>query len=317
MPATLIQTEPATLTSTTPVAPAAWAEPVATLTGVTKLYGKVVALDGLSLALHPGEIVALLGPNGAGKSTAVRLLLGLSAPSQGTARIFGKDPRSAAARNRIGAMLQVASVPKTLKVKEHIDLFRSYYTHPLPVAEILHIAQLQGLENRLFEQLSGGQKQRLLFALAICGDPELVILDEPTVGLDIEARRGLWQQIRSLAAAGKTVLMTTHYLEEADALATRIVVVDAGRVVSEGSPAEIKSLTSGRKLRCTTQLSAARLRSIPGVLEVEQHSGITTVLTAQAEAVLRLMLLEDDTLSGLEVTSPSLEEAFLALTHLN
>lgn len=290
------------------------AEPVAVLDNVTKKYGAITALDGLSLSLRPGEIVALLGPNGAGKSTAVRLLLGLSSATTGTARIFGGDPRDAVTRTRIGAMLQVASVPKTLKVKEHIDLFRSYYPHPLSVAEIVRIAQLEGIENRLFQELSGGQRQRLLFGLAICGNPEIVFLDEPTVGLDIEARRGLWEQIRSIAARGKTVLMTTHYLEEADALAHRIIVINKGKLVSEGTPSEIKSRTANRKIRCTTSLSAAQIRAIPGVVGVDQTNGITLVTSGNPEAVVRRMLAEDMQLSGLEVVSPGLEDAFLALT---
>jgi len=264
--------------------------------------------------LRPGEIVALLGPNGAGKSTAVRLLLGLSAPTAGTARVFGGDPRDAATRTRIGAMLQVGSMPKTLKVKEHIDLFRSYYPKPLSVAEIVRIAQLEGLEDRLFQALSGGQKQRLLFGLAMCGNPEIVFLDEPTVGLDIEARRGLWEQIRSLAARGKTVLLTTHYLEEADALAHRIIVINKGKVVSEGTPREIKSRTAARKIRCSTSLSTAQIWTMPGVVDAEIIDGIMTVTAGNAEAVLRQMLAWDEELSGLEVVSPGLEDAFLALT---
>ena len=290
------------------------AAPIAVLDNVTKKYGAITALDGLSLALRPGEIVALLGPNGAGKSTAVRLLLGLSAATSGKARVFGADPREAATRNRIGAMLQVASVPKTLKVKEHIDLFRSYYTKPLSVAEIVRIAQLEGIENRLFQELSGGQRQRLLFGLAMCGDPEIVFLDEPTVGLDIEARRGLWEQIRSLAARGKTVLLTTHYLEEADALAHRIIVINKGKVVSEGTPAEIKSRSANRKIRCRTSLSTAQIWAVPGVIDVEQKAGVTCVSAGNAEGVLRKLLQYDAELSDLEVVSPGLEDAFLALT---
>lgn len=288
--------------------------PVAALEAVTKRYGSVTALDGLSMQLFPGEIVAVLGANGAGKSTSVRLLLGLSGATSGTARIFGFDPRAAASRTRIGAMLQVASVPKTLKVREHIDLFRSYYPSPLAMDEIVRIAQLEGIEDRLFEQLSGGQRQRLLFGLAICGDPELIFLDEPTVGMDIEARRGLWRQIRSLAARGKTILMTTHYLEEADALASRIVVIDKGRVVAEGTPAEIKSRTSSRRITCRTALSTAQLWALPGVIDVQQNEGRTTVTAGHAESVVRQMLTYDATLSGLEIVSPGLEEAFLALT---
>jgi ABC-2 type transport system ATP-binding protein len=290
------------------------AHPVATLSGVTKRYEKTVALDNLSLSLHPGEIVALLGPNGAGKSTAVRTMLGLIAPTAGTARIFGCDPRNPAARTRVGAMLQVARIPESLKVREHIDLFRSYYPRPLPLAEIVRIAQLQGIEGRLFSQLSGGQKQRVLFGLALCGDPDLIFLDEPTVGMDIEARRGLWQQIRSLADQGKTVLLTTHYLEEADALAHRIVVVNQGRIVSEGTPAEIKRAVTGRKITCRTQLTADFLRTLPTVTLVEEVRGLTTVTAAAAEQVVREMLLEDHTLSDLEIASPALEDAFLALT---
>ncbi len=290
------------------------AEPIAVLDNVTKKYGAITALEGLSLGLRPGEIVALLGPNGAGKSTAVRLLLGLSSPTAGTARVFGGDPRLATTRTRMGAMLQVASVPKTLKVKEHIDLFRSYYPAPLSVAEIVRIAQLEGIEDRLFQDLSGGQRQRLLFGLAICGNPEIVFLDEPTVGLDIEARRGLWEQIRSLAARGKTVLMTTHYLEEADALAHRIMVINKGKVVSEGTPAEIKSRGAGRKIRCVTSLSTAQIWAIAGVIDVEQTAGMTFVTAGHAEGVVRKLLAYDAELSGLEVVSPGLEDAFLALT---
>jgi ABC-2 type transport system ATP-binding protein len=292
----------------------AQAEPVASLDGVTKKYGSVTALAGLSMKLYPGEIVALLGANGAGKSTSVRLLLGLSSPTSGTARIFGRDPRAAASRTRIGAMLQVASVPKTLKVREHIDLFRSYYPNPLSVAEIVRVAQLEGIEDRLFEHLSGGQRQRLLFGLAICGDPELIFLDEPTVGMDIEARRGLWRQIRTLAAQGKTILMTTHYLEEADTLASRILVVDKGRIVAEGTPAEIKSRTASRRINCKTALSTAQLWAFPGVIDVRQDERGTTISAGHAESVVRQMLAYDATLSGLEIVSPGLEEAFLALT---
>ena len=287
---------------------------IAALTGVTKRYGATVALDRLNLALRPGEVVALLGPNGAGKSTAVRLLLGLIAPTSGTARVFGGDPQSPATRLRVGAMLQVARIPETLRVREHLDLFRSYYAKPLPVAEIVRVAQLEGIEDKMFSALSGGQKQRVLFGLAMCGDPDLVFLDEPTVGMDIESRRGLWQQIRTLANRGKTVLLTTHYLEEADALAHRIVVINKGKIVSEGTPAEIKSVSAGRKIRCRTRLTAEFLSALPGVTSVELSGDDVVVMTPRAEDVVREMLLRDETLSGLEIASPALEDAFLALT---
>jgi ABC-2 type transport system ATP-binding protein len=212
----------------------------AELSNVTKSYGPTVALRDFSLSIRPGELLALLGANGAGKTTAVRLLLGLAKPDAGTARVFGADPRTRSARTRIGAMLQVAKVPGTLRVAEHIDLFSSYYPNPLPFAEVIAAAGLAGIERKKFDDLSGGQQQRVLFALSICGNTDFLVLDEPTVGLDVEARRALWKQIRAFIAGGRSVLLTTHYLAEAEALATRVVVVNKGTVVAEGTPAEIR-----------------------------------------------------------------------------
>ena len=213
----------------------------ASLMSVTKTFGTSVALRDISLTIQPGELVALLGSNGAGKTPAVRLLLGLSAPTSGLARVFGADPRDAVNRRRTGAMLQVARVPETLEVREHVRLFSSYYPNPMPWAEVIEAAGLAGIETRRFGELSGGQKQRLLFALAICGNPDLLILDEPTVGLDVAARRGIWEQIRKFVRRGRSILLTTHYLAEAEALANRIIVIDQGSVLAEGTPAEIKS----------------------------------------------------------------------------
>jgi len=300
--------------------PPAWPIPlsqtrvIARLDTVTKKYGQVTALDNFSLTLHAGEVVALLGPNGAGKTTAVRLLLGLISPNAGSVRVLGRDPRDSDARIRIGAMLQISRVPEMLKVREHIDLFRSYYPHPLPMAEIVKAAKLEGIENKLFSELSGGQKQRTLFALALCGNPDLIFLDEPTVGMDIESRRALWDQIRALSAAGKTVLLTTHYLEEADMLASRVVVINKGKVVCEGTPAEIKHQVSGRRIRCITQLDPDYLRTLPSVSDVQQDREAVVVLAEHPESVVREMLLRDETLHGLEVSAAALEDAFLALT---
>jgi ABC-2 type transport system ATP-binding protein len=293
---------------------AAGSDPVARLVGVGKKYGAATALDGLDLSLRAGEIVALLGPNGAGKSTAVRLMLGLAGATSGTVRIFGVDPRKATARTRVGAMLQVAKVTDTIRVREHIDLFRSYYPKPLPVPEILRIAHLEGIEGKLFSELSGGQKQRLLFALAICGDPDLIFLDEPTVGLDIEARRGLWKQIRSFKERGKTVLLTTHYLEEADALADRVIVINGGKVVCEGSPAEIKRMTGGRRIKCATSLTTEFLQALQGVTDVVRDGEFVTITATNVETVLRRILAGDKEVSGLEIAGPALEDAFLELT---
>jgi ABC-2 type transport system ATP-binding protein len=315
----------------TATAAATSAHAIASLAGVTKRYANgVLALDGLSLSLHPGEIVALLGPNGAGKSTAVKLMMGLSSPTSGAVSIFGADPRQTAARLRTGVMLQVGRAPEMLRVREHISIFRGYYPNPMPYADIVKAAGLEGIEERMFGQLSGGQKQRTLFGIALAGDPDLIFLDEPTVGLDIEARRGMWSQIRSLAARGKTVLLTTHYLEEADALAHRIIVINKGKVVCEGTPAEVKSIgangltnTTGNAataqqglkiIRCVTTLTAEHLLAIPAVTRVESAGALTVITSAQPESTLREMLALDQNLHSLEVQSPLLEDAFLALT---
>jgi ABC-2 type transport system ATP-binding protein len=287
---------------------------VARLYSVTKRYGQTTALDHFSLELRAGEVVALLGPNGAGKTTAVRLLLGLISPNAGTVRVLGRDPRDADARIRIGAMLQVSRVPEMLRVREHIDLFRSYYPHPLPRAEVIRIARLEGIADQMFGKLSGGQKQRALFGLALCGNPDLIFLDEPTVGMDIESRRALWDQVRALSAAGKTVLLTTHYLEEADMLAHRIVVINRGRLLCEGTSAEIKHRVSGRRIRCITQLDPDFLATLPSVVDVQPDREAVVILAEQPEKVVREMLLRDETLHGLEVSAAGLEDAFLALT---
>jgi ABC-2 type transport system ATP-binding protein len=303
-------------------------EIVASLNNITKQYKNgVTALDHLSLDLRRGEIIALLGPNGAGKSTAVKLMMGLSAPTSGTVGIFGADPRNPHTRLRTGVMLQVGRVPEMLRVREHINIFRGYYPNPMPYADLVKAAALEGIEDRFFGQLSGGQKQRVLFAIALAGDPDLVFLDEPTVGLDIESRRTMWAEIRSLSARGKTVLLTTHYLEEADALAHRIIVINKGKVISEGTPEEVKSMggSGGRSsttksvkiIRCTTTLNADHLQAMPGVIAVLSVGSLTEITTERPEVTLREMLALDQSLSALEVESPALEDAFLALTSEN
>jgi len=304
-------------------------ETIASLTNVTKRYGNgVVALCGLTLKLKRGEIVALLGPNGAGKSTAVKLMMGLSSPTSGVVSIFGADPRHTAARIRTGVMLQIGKAPEMLRVREHLKLFRGYYPNPMPYEQIVKAAGLEGIEGRMYGELSGGQKQRTLFGIALAGDPDLIFLDEPTVGLDIEARRGMWAQIRSLAARGKTVLLTTHYLEEADALAHRIVVINKGKIVCEGTPTEVKSMGANslspnsatatnsalKIIRCVTTLTAQHLLAMPGVSHVESVGDHVSVTSTQPEATLREMLALDQNLHSLEVQSPLLEDAFLALT---
>lgn len=290
---------------------------VSSLQGVSKSYGTVHALKNVQLSIRAGELVALLGPNGAGKTTAVKLLLGLASPSAGQVSVFGGNPVQPEVRMRIGAMLQVAKVPETLRVREHLDLFSSYYLNPMPMDEVVAAAGLEQIKDRRFGELSGGQRQRVLFALAICGNPDIVFLDEPTVGLDVEARRMLWEQIRKLVSRGKTILLTTHYLQEADALADRVVVINQGQIIAEGTPAEIKAQTSGKKIRCVSQLPIEVVRAIPGVLEVKVDREAIEINAKNAESVVHELLLRDASLSGLEVTSAGLEEAFLALTQSN
>jgi len=287
----------------------------ALLANVTKSYDeKVIALRDVSLDIHPGELTALLGPNGAGKTTAVKLLLGLAAPTSGIARVFNGDPRDAANRARTGAMLQVARVPETLRVREHVALFSSYYPDPLPFAQVVAAAGLAGIESKKFGDLSGGQKQRVLFALAICGNPDLLILDEPTVGLDVEARRAMWTQIRAFVTQGKSVLLTTHYLEEADALADRIVVIDRGRIIAEGSPAEIKAHAAGKRIRVRTRLTLDEVRALPRVTSASNGGGTIEITTTSSDEVLRDLLARDASLADIEITTAGLEDAFLAMT---
>jgi len=290
---------------------------VASLEGVNKNYGDVRALRGVDFAVRAGEVVALLGPNGAGKTTAVKLLLGLLQPTAGKARVFGGDPTNPENRMLTGAMLQVGRVPETLRVREHIDLFSSYYENPMPLAEVLAAAGLEKLTDRKFGDLSGGQRQRVLFALAICGNPDLLFLDEPTVGLDVEARRTLWDEIRRMVDRGKTVLLTTHYLQEADALADRVAVINQGEIIAQGTPAEIKAKTAGKRIRCITSLSLDFVRQIPGVTGVKEDREAIEIHGVEAEPIVRELLARDARLAGLEVTSAGLEEAFLALTQDN
>jgi ABC-2 type transport system ATP-binding protein len=208
----------------------------------------------------------------------------------------------------------VSRVPDVISVREHVELFSSYYPAPLPVAETLSLAGLTGLERRHYGRLSGGQQQRLKFALAICGDPELLFLDEPTVGLDVEARREFWNVVRGLVKRGRTVLLTTHYLEEADALADRVVVINQGQVIASGTPAEIKAHTAGRRIRCVTRLTPEAVASLPGVTDVQRHGAALEILALRAEPVVLALLHLDSLLTDLEVSGAGLEQAFLSLT---
>ncbi len=287
---------------------------VAELSGVTHRFVRQPALDNLSLAVPQGGVYALLGANGAGKTTTIALLLGLLRLQAGTIRVLDGQPGEMAVRRATGAMLQVSGVPAMLTVREHVELFSGYYPRPLAFDRVVQMAALDGLESRRFGKLSGGQQQRVLFALAICGDPQLLFLDEPTVGMDVEMRRRMWSVVRQLADDGRTVVLTTHYLEEADALADRIGVLHAGRLVAEGTPSEIKAATGGRLVRCSTALDDARLRALPGVRDVRRQGDRVEIAATDVERMLRELLAQDAHLSNLTVAEIGLDDAFLSLT---
>ncbi len=287
---------------------------VASLRGVTKRYGAQVALHGIDLELRRGELLALLGPNGAGKSTAIGLLLGLIRPDAGEVELFGRDPQQLAARRRIGVMLQSAELPATLRVGELLRLTASYYPEPLSVAESAELAGIDDLLMRPYAKLSGGQKRRVQFALALCGRPELIFLDEPTVGLDIEARTKLWAAIREHVAAGCSVVLTTHYLEEAEALADRVCMMAHGRMIHEGSVDELRARVAVKRIRCLSALPIDIVRGWSEVNEVRRDGERLHIGTAEAENVVRRLLDADHALRELEVHRAGLAEAFTELT---
>ncbi len=286
------------------------------LESVSKRYGEVQALDQVTLAIDAGEVVAMLGPNGAGKTTSISLMLGTRKPTSGKARLFGLDPRDLKARSRIGVMLQESGVPGMLKVEEIVGLFGSYYPAPLPVSEAVAMAGLQEKSKSLVKDLSGGQRQRLYLALAVCGNPDVLFLDEPTVSMDVEGRRLFLQEIGEFAAKGRTVVLTTHYLEEADQLARRVIVIDRGHVIADSTPAEIKSRVAGKRITFTTArpMGQSDFAGLP--LNSQQvDDGRVRLLTNEPETVLRELFRRGIDMKDLEVAGADLEEAFVAMTH--
>ena len=286
----------------------------AELFAVRKRFGSITALDGVDLDVRAGELLALLGPNGAGKSTAISLLLGLSDPDAGEVRLFGESPHKLEARRGVGVMLQSAGMPDTMKVGELLAQTRSYYADPLPVAECAATAGIGDLLGRRYGKLSGGQQRRVQFALAICGRPKLLFLDEPTVGLDVEARQALWSAMRSLVAEGCAVLLTTHYLEEAEALADRVAVLGRGRIIADGSVREIRARVAQRRIRCVSTLAPETISAWPDVRSICRDGDRFEIVTNSAETVVRQLLREDIRLSELEVERAGLAEAFMEIT---
>jgi ABC-2 type transport system ATP-binding protein len=286
----------------------------ARLAAAGKCYDEVTALDDVDLEIRRGEVLALLGPNGAGKTTAISLLLGLATPDSGRAELFGQPPTALAARRRVGVMLQTAGLPDTLTTGELLRLTRSYYPNPLGISDCIARAGIGGFMERRYGKLSGGQQRRVQFALALCGQPELLFLDEPTTGLDIDARRMVWAAIRARVADGCGVLLTTHYLEEAEALADRVALLARGRIVAVGSVDEIRARVVRRRIRCVSALAPERIRGWPEVGSVDASGGRMEILTGQAESVVRQLLFEDADLGELEVERAGLAEAFDEIT---
>jgi ABC-2 type transport system ATP-binding protein len=289
--------------------------PVVELRAARKRFGSVEALKGVDLAIGPGELVALLGPNGAGKTTSISLMLGLRRPTGGEARLFGLDPTDRRARSRCGVMLQESGTTGVLTVREIVNLFRAYYPTSLPADRAITLAGLNDKAHARIGTLSGGERQRLYFALAVCGDPDALFLDEPTVGMDVEGRRAVLASIRELSAAGKTIVLTTHYLQEADQLASRIVVIDRGVVIADATPREIKSRIPSKRLTFSvaTAVGDATFKDLPvQSLEVRDHR--VGLLSSEPEQVLKALFDRGVTIQDLEVTGADLEEAFLSLT---
>jgi len=264
--------------------------------------------------VRPGEVVAFLGPNGAGKTTTIDLLLGLSTPDAGTVRVHGMDPQSAVRHGLVSAVMQTGGLLKDLTVAETLRLTASLFGDTRPVDEVLARAGIADIADRRVGTCSGGQQQRLRFAMALLPDPELLVLDEPTTGMDVTGRRDFWSAIHEDALRGRTVLFATHYLEEADAYADRVVLVNQGRVVADGTAAQVKSLVSGRTIRATLPgADRAVLQHLPGVESVEVRGDSVLLATTDSDTVAR-HLLTTTTARDLEITSRGLEDAFISLT---
>ncbi|MFD9891916.1 ABC transporter ATP-binding protein [Amycolatopsis sp. NPDC059027] len=292
--------------------------PAFSLHGLTRRFGDVLAVDGVSVEVARGEVVALLGPNGAGKSTTVDLLLGLARPDAGEVRVFGGEPRTAVEKGRMAAMVQNGTLLRDLTAAEHVALVRSTHERPLPAKDVMARAGITGFANRRCGKLSGGQQQRVRFAMALAGDPDLLVLDEPTAALDVDGRREFWTSMREFAASGRTVLFATHYLAEAEDYADRVVLMRHGRIVADGPVAQVRAAVAGRVLRAVVPgASEAGLAAIPGVSTVRLRGDRAELACADSDAAIRGLLAAFPLSADIEITAVGLEDAFLALTSGN
>ncbi len=287
--------------------------------GLVKSYknpqGVVQAVRGVDLEIPPGQTVALLGPNGAGKSTTIDMLLGLADPDAGTVSVMGRSPADAVAAGLIGAMLQSGALIRDLTVRELIGMVASLYPRAMTVAKVLELVGIADVADRKTQKLSGGQTQRVRFAVALVAEPELLVLDEPTVAMDVEARHAFWSSMRAFAAGGRTVIFATHYLEEADDNADRIILMAHGRIVADGPPTEIKARVGGRTIRATLDaVDTERLEGLPGVARAERHGQGVALVCTDSDAAIRALLAEFPLARNIEIVGAGLEEAFLELT---
>jgi ABC-2 type transport system ATP-binding protein len=288
--------------------------PAVAVEGLTKRFGGVTAVDGLDLVVRPGEVVAFLGPNGAGKTSTIDVLLGLTQPTRGRVSVYGTSPRDAVAHGWVSAVMQTGGLLKDLSVRETVELTASLFARTQPVDVVLERAGITGIADRRVGKCSGGEQQRLRFAMALLPDPRLLVLDEPTTGMDVEGRRAFWSAIRDDARRGRTVLFATHYLEEADTYADRIVLVARGRVVADGTPSQIKALSAGRTVRATWPgVRLEDLAGMSGVETLEVNGDQLLVQASDSDAVARFLLTRTPA-TDLEVTARGLEDAFVTLT---
>jgi ABC-2 type transport system ATP-binding protein len=283
------------------------------LDGLVKTFGAVQAVRGVDLEIGPGETVALLGPNGAGKSTTIDMLLGLLRPDAGTVAVFDRPPEEAIQAGMVGAMLQTGSLLRDLTVRELVAMMASLYPDPMGVDEVLALTGADAFAGQRTNKLSGGQTQRVRAAVALVSNPELLVLDEPTAALDVGGRRDFWEVIRGFAARGKTILFATHYLEEADAFADRIVLMAGGQVVADGPTGEIKAMVGNRTIRATLP-GADGLAELPGVSAVDRHGATVILVCTDSDAAIRALLDRYPQARDIEITGAGLEDAFLELT---
>ena len=289
-------------------------ESLAELSGVIKRYGKVVALDGMELQVRPAELLAVLGPNGAGKSTAISLMLGLQTPDAGTARLFSQSPLNLASRRHIGVMMQEVALPPELRVREHVDLVASYYPDPMTAEDALRLTRTLPLAARPYGKLSNGQKRQVQFAIAVVGRPKLLFLDEPTVGLDLAAREMMWSRLRELVRQGASIVLTTHYLEEAEALADRVVVLAKGHTIASGTVNQLRSLVGRKRITCETSLPPELVAAWPEVQTVIRDRARLHITASNSDAVVKRLAMADGNFLDLEVHRAGLAEAFTELT---